>query len=244
MSNPPDWPGPAGDPGPQTRSGPGQYEPDPGTMTGIVLRPIGSPMPLGYFTVAIDSVVVSTLQWGVLPATAIRAVALVVFPAFVVQLVVGLFALWSRDSIAGTLMMSFATTWLVEASIYYINPPGAADALGIFFIVFAVFAVFMFASSLARRAFAVVIAVAAVRFLVAGIAELTGSRPVARTAATLGFLLAVVALYTAFALLLEDSRGREILPIGRSGAARDATHGSLAMQLRGIEQQAGVRRAL
>jgi uncharacterized protein len=38
----------------------------------------------------------------------------------------------------------------------------------------------------------------------------------------LGFLLAAVALYTAFALLLEDSRGREVLPIGRQGAVRQA----------------------
>jgi hypothetical protein len=60
----------------------------------------------------------------------------------------------------------------------------------------------------------------------------------------LGFLLAAVAMYTAFALLMEDSRGREVLPIGRLGMARQATHGSLAIQLRDIERQAGVRRTL
>lgn len=43
---------------------------------------------------------------------------------------------------------------------------------------------------------------------------------------------------------MEDSRGREVLPIGRLGMARQATHGNLAMQLRGIERQAGVRRTL
>jgi hypothetical protein len=74
--------------------------------------------------------------------------------------------------------------------------------------VFAVFAAFMLASALPKRA------------------------------------LAAVALYTAFALLLEDSRGREVLPIGRLAMARHATHGSLAMQLRDIERQAGVRRTL
>jgi hypothetical protein len=50
-----------------------------------------------------------------------------------------------------------------------------------------------------------------------------------------------VALYTALALLLEDSRGREVLPIGRLAMAHHAT---LAMQLRDIERQAGVRRTL
>jgi hypothetical protein len=35
-------------------------------MIRIVLRPIGSPLPLGFFTVAVDNVLVSTLQWGLL----------------------------------------------------------------------------------------------------------------------------------------------------------------------------------
>jgi hypothetical protein len=37
-----------------------KVEPDAEEMTRIVLRPIGSPLPLGFFTVAIDNVLVST----------------------------------------------------------------------------------------------------------------------------------------------------------------------------------------
>jgi hypothetical protein len=62
-----------------------KVEPDAQEMTRIVLRPIGSPLPLGFFTVAIDNVLVSTLQWGLLPVADRRAVALIVFPAFIVQ---------------------------------------------------------------------------------------------------------------------------------------------------------------
>ena len=96
--------------GPVTTLDPAEVEPDLRSMTRIVLRPIGSPLPLGFFTVAIDNVVVSALQWGLLPAADRRAVALIVFPAFVVQVIVGIFALGARDSIAATLMLSFATT--------------------------------------------------------------------------------------------------------------------------------------
>lgn len=213
-------------------------------MTRIVLRPIGSPLPLGFFTVAIDNVVVSALQWGLLPAGDRRAVALIVLPAFVVQAIVGIFAIGARDSIAGTLMLGFATTWLVDFLILYVYPPGAAAALGIFYVVFAVFVALMLASALLKRALAAVLLVAAPRFLVAGVAELTGNHATAQAGAVLGFLLATVAMYTAFALLLEDARGRDVLPIGRQGAARAATHGTLAVQLRDIERQPGVRRTL
>ena len=230
--------------GPVTTLDPAEVEPDLRSMTRIVLRPIGSPLPLGFFTVAIDNVVVSALQWGLLPAADRRAVALIVFPAFVVQVIVGIFALGARDSIAATLMLSFATTWLVDTLVFYLDPAGAAAALGIFYVVFAVFISFMLASALLKRALAAVLAVAAPRFLIAGIAEISGNHAISKAGAVLGFLLAAVALYTAFALLLEDTRGREVLPIGRLGAARQATHGTLATELLDIERQAGVRRTL
>jgi uncharacterized protein len=223
---------------------PAKVEHDLRAMTRIVLRPIGSPLPLGFFTVAIDNVVVSSLQWGLLPAADRRAVALVVLPAFVVQAIVGIFAIGARDGIAGTLMLSFATTWLVDFLILYVYPPGAAAAFGIFYVVFAVFVALVLASALLKRALAAVVLVATPRFLVAGIAELTGNHAVAQAGAALGFLLAAVAMYTAFALLLEDARGREVLPIGRQGAARAATQGTLAVELRDIERQPGVRRTL
>ena len=223
---------------------PAKLEPDLRAMTRIVLRPIGSPLPLGFFTVAIDNVLVSALQWGLLPAADRQAVALIVFPAFIVQAIVGIFALGARDSIAGTLMLSFATTWLVDTLILYLNPPGAAAALGMFYVVFAVFVSLVLASALAKRALAAVVAVAFPRFLIAGIGELTGNHVVTQAAAVLGFLLGAVAMYTAFALLLEDSRHREVLPIGRQGAARQATHGTLAGELRDIERAAGVRSTL
>lgn len=229
---------------PFTIFNPDRLEPDLRSMTRVVLRPIGSPMPLGFFTVAIDSVLVSALQWGILPQSSQQAVALIVFPAFVVQVIVGVFAFLGRDSIAATLMMSFATTWLIDAIVFYLHPLDSSEALGIFFIVFAAFAALMLASALPKRALAAVLVVAVPRFLMAGVAEITGSHPVGQAAAVLGFLLATVALYTAFALLLEDSRSQEILPIGRLGPARHATQGNLAAQLRNIERQAGVRRTL
>jgi len=53
-------------------------------------------------------------------------------------------------------MLSFATTWLVDALVLYLNPPGAAAALGIFYVVFAVFVAFTLVASLLKRALAAV----------------------------------------------------------------------------------------
>jgi uncharacterized protein len=225
---------------PQTGSQPGKHEQDLRSMTRIALRPIGSPLPLGFFTVAIDSVLVSCLQWGIIPASHGRSVALVVFPAFLIQAIAGVFAFLARDSVAATLMLSFATTWLVDTLIFGLNPPGAHEATGIFFIVFSAFLAIILTSALQKRALAAVVAIATPRFFISGLAEVTGSKPLGQAAAVLGLLLTAVALYTAFALLWEDSRNQQLLPVGRRGEARTAVQGTLATELGDIERQARV----
>ncbi|MCW2549810.1 MAG: hypothetical protein JWN96_4270 [Mycobacterium sp.] len=56
--------------------------------------------------------------------------------------------------------------------------------------------------------------------------------------------LAAVAMYTAFALLIEDVRGHTVLPVGRSGPAREAIEGTIEAQLSGYQHMAGIRRTL
>lgn len=72
-------------------------------------------------------------------------------------------------------------------------------------------------------------------------------RPEVFESAVLGFLRAAVALYTVSASLWEDFRGGEIMLASGLGLAWAATRGSLLLRLllrlRGIERQAGVRRA-
>jgi hypothetical protein len=55
----PEKPRPQSDADPLTDADPAKFEHDLRAMTRIVLRPIGSPLPLGFFTVAIDNVLVS-----------------------------------------------------------------------------------------------------------------------------------------------------------------------------------------
>jgi succinate-acetate transporter protein len=218
--------------------------PHPHAITRIVLRPSASPMPLGFFTVAIATCMVSALQVHILPIADRRAVAYVILPAFVLQIIVGAFALVDRDTIAATVMASFAATWLIDVLMFLADPVGAADTLALFFFIFTVFVGMMAVAARPKRALFVVLAVAVPRFFFSGLAQATGISWVSMLAGVLGFLLAAVALYTAWALLLEDVQGRTVLPIGRQGPARAAIEGDLAAQLIGIEHGAGVRRSL
>lgn len=205
-----------------------QPELQPDNIARIMLRPKASPMPLGLFTVAIATCMLSSLQAHFLPFADGQSVAYVVFPAFVLQIMVAIFALMDRDTIAATVMATFAATWLIDTFLLLKPPPGASQTLAVFSFVFSAFVAMMAIAAFPKRALSAVLIVAVPRFFVSGLAEATGSRWVSTLAGALGFVLAAVSLYTAWALLLEDVKGKTILPTGRQGAPRAPIEGDLA----------------
>ncbi|WP_327276435.1 GPR1/FUN34/YaaH family transporter [Streptomyces sp. NBC_01224] len=232
-------------PGDQPDTSPGRrFEPDLRSMTRINLRPIASPMPLGFFTVAIASVMTGCLQLGLFDTEARKAVALCVLPAFALQFLVSILAFGARDVIAATLMGTFAGSWLAYALVMLTGAPDGLRVLGVFNLAFLCFGALMAAVTRPKRALWFVLVVSMPRWAATGLSGLTGAEWLTRTSGALGLVVALVAMYAAFALMLEDMRSEEVLPIGRSGPAHAAVEGDLAVQLRNLERQAGVRRTL
>ncbi|MFD5410470.1 hypothetical protein [Streptomyces nojiriensis] len=221
-----------------------RHEPDLRAMTRINLHPIASPMPLGFFTVAIASAMTGCLQLGVFEAADRRAVALCVLPAFALQLLVSFLAFGARDVIAATLMGTFAGSWLAYALVTGTGAAGGHRVLGVFNLALLCFGALMALVTRPKRALWLVIVVSLPRWAATGLAGLTGAEWLGRLAGGLGLLVALAATYAAFALMLEDMRGEQVLPIGRSGPAHTAVEGDLVVQLRNLERQAGVRRTL
>ncbi|WP_371675935.1 GPR1/FUN34/YaaH family transporter [Streptomyces sp. NBC_01276] len=220
------------------------FEPDLRSMTRINLRPIASPMPLGFFTISIASVMTGCLQLGLFDEAARAAVAFTVLPAFVLQLLVSVLAFGARDVIAATLMAVFAGSWLPYSLVMLSGAADGLQVLGVFNLALLGFGALMTAVTRPKRALWFVLAVSLPRWAATGLAGITGAQWLTRTAGALGLVVALVAMYTAFALMLEDMRSEQVLPIGRSGPAHLAVEGDLAVQLRDLERQAGVRRTL
>ncbi|WP_369777548.1 GPR1/FUN34/YaaH family transporter [Streptomyces sp. R33] len=221
-----------------------RFEPDLRSMTRINLRPIASPMPLGFFTIAIGSVMTGCLQLGIFDQTARSAVAFTVLPAFALQLLVSFLAFGARDVIAATLMAVFAGSWLPYSLIMLSGAADGLQVLGVFNLALLCFGALMTAVTRPKRALWLVLAVSLPRWAATGLAGITGAEWLTRTSGALGLVVALVAMYTAFALMLEDMRSEQVLPIGRSGPAHLAVEGDLSVQLRNLERQAGVRRTL
>lgn len=213
----------------------------------IVVRPIGGPMAIGFFGLAAPTFVVAGLQLGWVEAAESKQVAipLIAF-AFVAQIVAAVFGLLARDGIAATAMATLALTWLVVGLTLWVSEPGStSDALGLF-LLFAAVAMTLCAgtASLTKLVPAAVFAVAALRFLLTGVYELTADELWEDSAGLVGLVLAALALYAALATVLEEALGRTVLPLGRRGEGKTAIYGSLLEQVGRTPNEPGVRTQL
>jgi hypothetical protein len=163
--------------------------------------------------------------------------------AFVAQQIAAIFAFLARDGTAATAMAVLGTTWLVVALVMLDSPPGATSgALGLFlFVIAGAIAVTGLTATTARVVPGLVFLVAAVRFGLVGVYELTSSSAWKHTAGIVGLVLFCGAMYAATAAELEAALGRTVLPMGRHGKGRDALDGSLHDQIKTLPTEPGVR---
>jgi succinate-acetate transporter protein len=216
-------------------------------LTRIVLRPIGSPLPLGILALVPAGVLMGVLQLGGMPVTETKTIALLML-GFVVplQLVASIFSFLARDTVAGTGLALFGGTWLATALALMSGQPGArSDALGVFLLcVGGTMVVLIAGASFGKFGPALVLVIGAVRFAVSGLYELIGGIGLEHAAAIIGLALAGAALYSALATEVEDVQGELKLPMGRRNLAREAFEGPFDRQLQRIEREAGVRQQL
>lgn len=217
------------------------------TMVRVVLRPIGSPLALGFVALAAATLVVSGLQLGWVQPAEGRNVALILL-GFVVplQLLASVLGFLARDSLAGTAMGILSGSWLAVGLVLLTSPPGStSDALGLFLLVAGTAMLLPATAALASKLVpALVLATTALRFLVTGLYQLTASSAWKAAAGLVGLLLAALAMYAAWAFELEDTAKRTVLPTLRRGKGADALHQGLLDQVAEVDHEAGVRQQL
>ncbi|MGH3503340.1 MAG: GPR1/FUN34/YaaH family transporter [Nocardioidaceae bacterium] len=217
------------------------------TRARIMLRPIASPMSLGFLALGGATLVLSGQQLGWFPVLETSSVAycLMVF-AFPLQFLASIFGFLSRDGVAATAMGVLATSWLVSGTILLVSPPGSTNAVLGLLLLFsgAALTIPAAAACMGKLVPALVLFVAAARFMLTGIYELTSQPSVQTAAGLVGLALLVLAWYAALALELEDLGRRTMLPVLRLGEGRAAVRGGESDQLAGIDHEAGVRQQL
>ena len=222
-------------------------EPAVAGATRIFLRPIASPFPLGFGGLATASLLVagSELGWFSSRDRLVVAIVLIGF-SFPVQFLASIFGFLARDSAAATSFGLQGTMWLVVGLERLLSAPGSTSpALGVLLCCVAAWvALGATGAALGKLVPAAILLLAAVRFLLTGLHELTAGAGVEHAAAIVGLVLVALCGYAMLALELEGLERRTVLPVLRRGPGREAVTASLAEQARGLEREPGVREQL
>ena len=216
----------------------------PEEIARVVVRPLGSVLPLGFLAFGTGIFVTAAYGLGWIPPEDGRDVFLLVL-VFVtpIEAVTSVLAYLARDTAGGTTLGVFAGTWATLGTIGLGLQPGqTSTTLGVFLLADGVvILVLAVAAVFGNPAFTVLLGVACARFVLNGAYELTGAKTVEHVSGYVGLVLAAVAGYGGLAFLLEDGKHEPVLPMLRHGAAAEALDADLLDSLRRLESEPGVR---
>lgn len=151
----------------------------------VVLRPIASSLPLGFFAFTVGTVLLTVLELGWVPVTDSAQLAVLVL-AFVLPLeaLSGLLAFLARDSGAATGLSTLSAAWAATAISLLHGPPGALSRpLAVFLLTLTALLLVMTAASvIGKPLFGLLLLIGAVRFALTGAYQATGNVAVEHTA--------------------------------------------------------------
>jgi len=215
-------------------------------QTRIMLRPIGSGLPLGFFSFSIGMLLLGCSAIGWIPVAEQKDIGMMLMSfVFPLELLATVTAFLARDTLGATTLGLFTTSWLALGWADLASPPGQKSVtLGIYLFGFATAALLLaLMSTLGKPFFSLLLGLAVARMVLAGYYEVGGTTAWYHVAGGFALALTVLALYGGAALGLEDAHQRDVLPLFRRGGAQQAFEGFEA-QLERLEAEPGVRQQL
>jgi uncharacterized protein len=213
----------------------------------IVVRPYGSPLPLGFFAFGIGMFLYAALSAEWVKSTELHPIGLLL-AAFVAPLeyTAAVLAFLARDTVSGVALGLFATSWLSGGLLALTAKPGVlSGGEGYWLISFSIVIVLLgIVAFLGKPFVGVLLLVATARSVTYAVWELGGGTGWRHASGWIALAIFCVSMYGGLAFLIEDLRGTTVLPLFRVGSSRRAIESDLGTQLETLEHEAGVRRPL
>jgi succinate-acetate transporter protein len=198
----------------------------------IFLQPIAAPSVLGLYGFAGATFIVAArmAHWFGGPLSDDYLAAFAALFGGVAQFSAGMWAFKARDAVATAMHGMWGSFWiawgLLELSFMtkiIPKPAGAFQALGFWFIVLAAITWMGMAAALAEnRPLAVVLGLLAAGSTIAAVGNLIGTEWISILAGYFFIGSAIVAWYTASAMMLESAFHHPVMPVGKTARAKHA----------------------
>ena len=212
----------------------------------IFLRPIGSGLPLGFFSFGIGMLLLGCQALAFIPVQEQHTGGMILMAfVFPLELLATVFAFLARDTLGATTLGLFSSSWLTYGWLGLASSPGEKSVtVGIYLFGFSTAVALLAALALLGKPFfTTLLAIAVVRQLLDAIYEVGGGTGLYRVSGGFALALTALAMYGGLALGLEDARHQQVLPLFRRGGADEAFQGYEA-QLARLESEPGVRQQL
>lgn len=224
----------------------GKLDPDDvQSFTRVILRPLGSPPPLGFYAFGVGVMLVSAveLRW-IQPADAANVPLVLLGFVAPAELLACVLAYLARDTASATTLGIFALSWVAQSLVLLRQDQQPSTVLGVFLILLALMmAALALVGYKTKPLVSFILGLACLRSIASALVKFQVDE-LKMAAAILGILLAGLSLYGGTAFLIEDMRRDAVLPLFRKGPARAAIHGGLGDQLKRTTNEAGVRQQL
>jgi len=180
-----------------------------------------SPSPLGLAAFAMTTTVLSLLILGVLPAnSASIVVPLALTYGGIIQVLVGWWEAKTGSTFGFVAFSSYGAFWLYLSLLKIFTSLGLVSAqpvaLGTVLLLWGFFTFYMWIASLKTNlATCLVFLFLWIAFVVLGIGDITGMRSIELTGGLMALVTAIAAWYDSLAVVINDTFGKQVLPLGK-----------------------------
>lgn len=190
------------------------------TATAAAPAAIADPGPLGLAGFAATTLVLSFVNAGLVDkSVGLAVLPLALFYGGLAQFVAGLFEFRKGNTFGATAFSTFGAFWLAFAFYVWFFAPKipaahAGQATGMFLLVFTVITAYLTVAAMRTNgAVLVVFVLLTLTFLFLTIGELAGAAGIGKIGGWLGILTAIAAFYGSFAVVVNETWKRTVLPV-------------------------------
>lgn len=193
-----------------------------------------NPAPLGLLGFGMTTIMLNIHNAGFYPVASM-ILGMGIFVGGIAQLIAGIMEYGAGNTFGFTAFCAYGSFWLSLVALWVLPKLGLAEATPVGFVgwylaMWGIFTLFMFIGTLRKnRALQVIFGSLVALFALLAIRDWSGSEAIGHVAGYIGIFCGASAFYLAVAEVLNETYGREVLPIGSpvpAGAAAPQATGA------------------